>query len=130
MYQLGFLELTDTAVTDAGLEHLRPLKRPAPLYLDGTGVTDKGMAALAAGAGRLETLSVSRTRITDVGVASLSRLPRLYWLEMVDDPVTDRGLLTLKGCPQLQRLKAHGTQVTPAGMAGLRKALPGLEEAR
>jgi hypothetical protein len=38
--------------------------------------------------------------------------------------ISDEGLEHLKGFPNLEELELHGTQVTDAGIADLRKALP------
>ena len=42
------LELSDTDISDAGLEHLRALKGLKDVYLDGTKVTQKGVKQLQA----------------------------------------------------------------------------------
>ena len=42
------LVLRDTAVTDAGLQHLRLLKGPTTIYLSGTKVTEQGAQELQA----------------------------------------------------------------------------------
>jgi hypothetical protein len=61
------LELSDTAVTDAGLPHLAPLSRLEVLWLDGTAVTDAGMPALAP-AKRLTAFNLQRTAVTEAGL--------------------------------------------------------------
>ena len=95
------VDLRDTKVTDAGLEHLRALPTLRTLYF---GVC---------------------TQITDVGLEHLSELPHLDMLELHGTKTTDAGLEHLKGLPNLKHL-VLSKQVTgaglecPKGLTGLR----------
>jgi hypothetical protein len=64
------LRLSGTAITDAGLNHIRWFKDLDLLYLEGT-------------------------RITDAGVGELDRLPKLAYLRIDANDVTDEGLRRL-----------------------------------
>ena len=64
------------------------------------------------------------TKVTDAGLADLKGLKRLTHLYLCDTGVTDAGLAHLKGLTELQRLDLIGTTVTDTGVADLRKALP------
>ena len=48
MTKLGWLYLSNTKVSDAGLEHLKEMKELRYLGLTGTNVTDKGVKELQA----------------------------------------------------------------------------------
>ena len=76
------LDLTDTQVTDVGLEALAPLTNLKWLYLSGTQVTDVGLAALAASLTNLKWLYLAGTQVTDAGLAALRKaLPNCQiWL--------------------------------------------------
>jgi hypothetical protein len=87
--------------SDADLSELCELRRLAFLDLSRTGVSDDGLAAVAS-LRCLDYLILSRTRITDAGLRHLERMDRLH-------------VLLLRDCPN----------VTDAGVARLKKALPG-----
>jgi hypothetical protein len=71
------LYIPGTAVTDAGLVHLRGLTQLHHLNLDKTAVTDAGLAHLKGLTG-LKTLSLVGAKVTDAGVNDLRQaLPRL-----------------------------------------------------
>ena len=70
---------------------------------------------------------------TDAAVAALEKLRatikrneqgEIVELYFFDTQVTDAGLVHLKGLPNLELLNLIGTQVTAAGVAELKKALP------
>jgi hypothetical protein len=93
------LDLTDSEVTDAGLEHLRGLSGLSSLYLSGT-------------------------QISDAGLQHLSEMSSLEVLFLVDTQITDAGLEHLRGLTNLRELPLYGTQVTYEGVKNLQEALP------
>jgi hypothetical protein len=115
--------LDGTKLTDAGLAHLNELTRLRVLDLTDTQVTDAGLAHLT-GLKGLQRLHLTGTKVTDAGLAHLTNLKRLTHLYLCDTGVTDAGLAHLKRLTGLQRLDLIGTKVTEAGVADLRKALP------
>src|SRR5262249_2099762 len=66
------LNLSDTAITDAGLRHLEGLVGLGRLVLRGTAITDAGLQHLR-GLKSLRVLDLQGTKVTDEGVAALSR---------------------------------------------------------
>ncbi len=71
------LDLLNTAVTDAGLEHLVGLTRLQRLNLGYTGVSDTGLKRLK-GLTELRSLGLARTSVTDAGVSDLQKaLPKV-----------------------------------------------------
>jgi hypothetical protein len=71
LIKLEWLNLDNTQFfSDAGLVHLKDLKQLSFLHLGSTAVTDAGMSQLA-GLTSLEDLKVTRTAVTEDGVASL-----------------------------------------------------------
>lgn len=94
------LDLSNTPITDAGLEHLLAFHDLQMLWLSGTRVTDEGMR--------------------DVG-----RIVSLQDLWLCDTDITDSGLDSLKSLRYLETLAVVNTAVTRAGVERLRKLLPG-----
>jgi hypothetical protein len=95
------------------------------LFLDGTRITDDGLARLR-GLRHLRVLSLGSTKVTDRGVELLAGLDQLELLNLKFCPVTDAGLLHLRGLHGLRSLNVQNTRVTKAGVEELRRALPGL----
>jgi hypothetical protein len=114
-------------VTDEQLAALSPWWVTFPglrdLDLSGSAVTDAGLSHLR-GSG-LSNLIVSDTRITDAGLASLEGLPNLHSLSLQSTSVGDAGLVTLRPLRELTTLYLSGTKVTDAGLATL-AAMPNL----
>ncbi len=67
------------------------------------------------------------TRITDAGIAHLSSIPLLQYLDISDTRVTDKSLSHLKELPNLQTLILYQTEVTPAGIEEFKKLRPDVE---
>jgi len=61
----------DVRITDAGLEHIRDLRRLERLDLDDTAITDAGLQTLG-GLRQLTFLTLSKNAITDAGLECLS----------------------------------------------------------
>ena len=126
--QLRILGLPGPRVTDAGLAHLEGLTRLEALRLSDTQVTDSGLVHLE-GLSKLRVLSLSGTQVTDAGLAHLRGLSQIERLWMCETQVTDAGLAHLRALPELKGLSLSGTQVTDAGLAHL-EALPKLADVR
>ena len=78
-----------------------------------------------AGLKRLAKLNLVESPVTDVGLKGLADLTRLTRLDLDKTNVTDAGLKELAGLKQLTTLFLN-KNVTAAGKAELRKALPNL----
>jgi len=118
--RMNTLVLANSGVTDAGVAHLQGLAGTLQvLTLDGTRVTDAGLAHLE-GLTRLQWLSFINTRVTDAGLSHLERLIGLQSLMLQETGVTDVGLAHVKGLAALQQLNLRKTLVTDAGLAHLK----------
>jgi mono/diheme cytochrome c family protein/uncharacterized membrane protein len=93
-----WLDLGDTAVTDAGLASVGEMRRLRRLHLD-------------------------QLKVTDSGLARLSRLRQLEYLNLRGTLVTDKGLAALRTLPRLRSLYVWQTAVTPAAVKALGDAL-------
>ena len=98
-----FVDLGNTQVTDAQLEHLKGLSNLQALVLDRTQVTDAGLEHLK-GLTNLQTLSLRNCRITGAGLEHLKGLTNLQSLNLRDTRITDAGLVHLKGLTNLEWL--------------------------
>jgi serine/threonine protein kinase/Leucine-rich repeat (LRR) protein len=116
---LTYLFLTNTPVTDAGLEHLKELKGLTVLDLNDTKVTDTGLAHLKE-LKALGHLGLDNTAVTDAGLAHLKELKALTRLDLNNTPVTDAGLTHLKELKALARLDLNGTKMTDTGLEHLK----------
>ncbi len=73
---------------------------------------------------RLWKLKLNGTAVTDTGVASLAGIGSLRHLHIEETPVTDAGLAALLGAPALDSLHVRGTKVSRQGLSAFRAARP------
>lgn len=132
-------ELPLSAIEQLPAEPLAIMK----IRLDGTGVRDDELAALADAPGlrelsladtrltdaalkhldrllQLTRLNLSRTGVTSSGLTSIARLTHLSELDLSKTQVTDQGLARLAGLPNLQRLNLSDTALNDVGLDQLR----------
>ena len=137
------LDLSRTKITDAGLEHLKPLNEVIELRLRyAESVTDNGVAHIKgwkhlerldlrgtkitsrvfeslAGLTTLRSLDIAFTRVSDEGFEELAALSRLEELAMGGNRILGPALSLLKLLPALRRLDAGGIQRVDSGLWGL-----------
>lgn len=104
-----------------GAVKLRKLDR---LLVGGGSISDAGAKAFFDSASPVSTLSIDNCKITDKGLASISKLPNLHTLSLNGDNVSDAAVPALVKCKKLMRLGLRGTKVTADGVSRLRQALP------
>jgi RNA polymerase sigma factor (sigma-70 family) len=97
----GPIAIPTGKVTNAGLKHLKGMKK-------------------------LAQLGVTSWHITDAGLENLKDLTSLKWLQLGSPEITDKGLAHLKGMSELETLDLMATQTTGGGAAHL-KNLPKLK---
>src|SRR5687768_6837261 len=107
---------------DAQLAELAAIA-PALYWLDlgETAVTDAGLSSLA-GMKNLRRLHLDRTAVTDSGLKQLAPLSQLESLNLHATSVTDNGLLPLRDLPRLRSVYLWQTKVSPDGVEKLAKA--------
>jgi hypothetical protein len=91
---LRVLDISETAVTDAGLAEVAKLSHLEDLSLWGTAVTDQGVAALRP-LEKLASLNLGETRVTDSCVESLAQMASLRMVNLRSTALTAAGLLRL-----------------------------------
>jgi Leucine-rich repeat (LRR) protein len=106
---LKALDLGGTHITDASLKSLADAREIDSLFLDGTGVGDAGLKELG---GRFVWLDLSKTQITDKGMAEIGRNRNLRVLRLANNPkITEAGLRELGGLEELRSLELGGTSI-------------------
>ncbi len=93
---LRTLDLSNTQITDAGLEHLKGLTNLYSLRLDNTQITDSGLVHLKGLTNLRGILWLSGTQVTDAGLEHLKKLTKLHFLHLSNTNVTDEGVKKLQ----------------------------------
>jgi len=108
----------DAALSDL-LSELGTLHKLESLELSGTQITDVGLEHLK-GLTNLKRLFLYRTQVTDAGLDRLKGLTSLEVLYLIDTLISDSGLEHLKGMTNLKQLMLGDTQVTDTGLEHLK----------
>ena len=106
------------------LDNLRPTI--SWLNLSRTAITDAGLASLK-GLPELERLRLEWTAIGDSGLDFAATCAKLSSLNLVGTKVTDAGLAKLAPCKSLRKLYLWKTGVSPDGVAKFKAARPEVE---
>jgi hypothetical protein len=119
------IRLDHTHVDDEQLGELAGLQdKLRRINLSRSVISDAGLARLAQ-MHRLVQLRIASPRITDSGLVELARLRELEHLHLIA-PLSDAGLVHLQKLKGLSSLYLDGTEASEAGMAALVEALPGV----
>jgi Leucine-rich repeat (LRR) protein len=105
--QMESLDLRDTQITNAGLASLKGMRNLQSLCLYSTRVTEQGFVHLE-GLQKLQTLQVL-FGVTEVGLASLSKLPSLHNVTIDGDSLSAEGLALLPKMTSLEELYVDNT---------------------
>ena len=117
---LKFLDLNGCHknVTDQGIAALHGMPSLERIDLSHCDlISDAGLEAALPGLRRLKHLFLSDTQVSDYGCSIIvSYAPALCSLALEHCPkVTDRGASALSGLPDLQKVRAFGSSITPNG---------------
>ncbi len=117
------LAISSSRATDADVERLLVIRENIThLDLARSPLTDRALATVARFT-NLQVLRLDGTAITDAGVAALAALYRLTSLNLNRTPVTDQALVPLRRLKTLQKVFLWDTAVTADGVAALQTAL-------
>jgi hypothetical protein len=97
------------------------------IVLQGTPLDDDGLLGLQEtleGVPRLKYLYLSRTRISDAGLAALENLGELRFIDLSYTCVSDRGLVHLRRLRKLRVVQIACTRITEEGAAEFEAATP------
>ena len=116
--RLRWLELSGTAVTSAGLIHLKVLTNLERLNICLTACDDRGFEHLA-GLTRMKRMTICASKITGSGFAHLQGMKQLESINLHSAPASDAGLEAIGKLTSLIRLEIVHTHVTDAGLKHL-----------
>jgi hypothetical protein len=124
-----FLEICNSPVYQRSAGEIRYSGFPPSVELgdDGKGITDAALTVvrLLPALPALETIRLRAPLVTDEGLKSLSRCPRLSYLFLDCRRVTDRGLGYLQQAARLTHLILWSGQVTEAAANEFKRVMPG-----
>ena len=120
MSQLEELVLMDTPITDAGLEQIKNMTKLQSLNLNNTKITDTSLESLK-GLTELKNLYLVNTKISDAGMEHIKSMTKLQGLGLHNTKITDTGLEFLKGLTELTGLDLANTEITDAGLKNLKE---------
>lgn len=122
---LEIVELSDTRITDRGLDNLAALENLKYLNVANTEISGKALAQFPR-LPQLEGLILDGTQMEDGGTALLSRLTSLRILALDRDNVTDKHLAHLSQLPNLTCLIIPWRQVSDPAIKQLYAEAPPL----
>jgi beta-lactamase regulating signal transducer with metallopeptidase domain/Leucine-rich repeat (LRR) protein len=117
--QLKTLNVSNTKVTDKGLEHLKALKNLRSMYLDGTKINGSGLVHLKSPI--IKSIHLKGSSVTDAGLESVKDMPAMRYVFLNDTNISDAGLAHLKDLKVIQAIDADGSKVTDVGLAHVRE---------
>lgn len=120
MPKLKVLLMSEASLDDDGLRALAKSKNLERLQIDGTGVTDVGIAALAST--NINDLSLEHVSLTDEGLKSIGKLKNLYRLLVSGTNITNSGLKHIQHLP-IKKLHIEACGITDEGM----RNMPGID---
>ena len=109
------LELSGTAVTSAGLVHLKDLPNLEWLNVCLTAVDDAGFENLAAST-KMRRMTICASKITGSGFKHLAGMKQIESINLHSAPASDAGLEAIGKLPTLRRLEIVHTAVTDKGL--------------
>lgn len=119
---LTLLDLRQCPVTDGVFRVLGSIPKLNHFSLSGTKVTGSGLGDLA-GSKNLHDFSLRATALSDEGLRSLPVLSSMRDLKVSENPLTDASVpFIMKGCPNVELVDIHGTQITGTGLLQLAHA--------
>lgn len=114
-------------ITDRGILYLRESADLQNLQLGRSLVSDEGAREITAQFQNLKTLDLQGTKVTDRGVAAIATLTHLEWLCLRNTSVTDSGILALRSALTLRDLYITRGTVQDESITALERSLPGLK---
>ena len=125
---VALAQLPDIRLRTAGACH-RHLKSGEWVSVDESStMSDSGFSRLAdeiVRNGTYDVLSISGTRISDDGFASVANLTMLDWIQLSDCDFSDAALRHLHDLAGLHTIRIHNCpNISPDGIADLQNALP------
>jgi serine/threonine protein kinase len=120
---LGWLDLSDTRITSAGLTQLTDMAALTNLNLDGTQAGDDAVLHVSQTCPNLNRLSLGRTRCTPAVLATIARFKQMRNLSVGGLPLGDEHLGLLGDLSNLENLGLADTRISDGGLTTLDRLL-------
>ncbi|HLG19248.1 MAG TPA: hypothetical protein VI895_05465 [Bdellovibrionota bacterium] len=115
------LYLEGPQFTDEGMRQLKNFSRVTELKIKRTEVTDNGFSHVKELPELTSLMLVSNSKITNAGLGVLRDLPRLTELYLIEGTFSDNGLAHLGGLQRLARVTIRNPQLTDKSLVHLKK---------
>ncbi|MEM7311682.1 MAG: hypothetical protein AAF497_00885 [Planctomycetota bacterium] len=123
MPSLVKLNLSGTAITDAGTKHVSQLRHLEQLDLSRTQITGECLDLVTQNCPKLKNLDFQRSRLTDTGLAALTDCQSLEILNLAWTDVTEHGVSQLTPLTQLRSLTIWDTPMAQTTVEELKRSL-------
>lgn len=118
------IELRGLPLSDEGLKLLLAKVRLVGLDVSGSELSDCGLQVLASTRSQLRLLDLSFTRISDEGLKALAFQSELRHISLINCQVTDIGIASLTRLTHLREIYVTMTSVSSEAAEQLRRRLP------
>ncbi|MCA9096535.1 MAG: hypothetical protein KDA68_23810, partial [Planctomycetaceae bacterium] len=125
--QVMRLHLDQSKISDEDLRILRSTPFLVSLHLSNTAIGDAGLQHLKYAVELKELFLVNCAAVTDKGLEELPQLKNLETIDLTGTQVTEAIAETLKSVPSLKLVTFGGPKITPEGIEKVRAALPNVE---
>jgi Leucine-rich repeat (LRR) protein len=126
IHSLDCLFVNETDVGDAGVARLKDLSNLGEIHLNDSRVTDM-CAGMIAEHKNIWKVSLAATHTTDKALVDLSTLPQLTTLDLTNTDVTIKGLRLLKNKPLMKTLLMVASRLTDDDLEQITQILPTLQ---
>ena len=124
MPSLAALNISSTAVTDAGVWHISKLHNLEELDLSRTQITGVHLSQIVQNCPKIRKLNLQRSRLNDAGTDALKDCQSLEILNIAWTDLTDQGITRLALLPQLRSLTVWKNPMSHSTAEKLKHALP------
>lgn len=113
---IQYLNLSETKITDAGLQRLQDITGVVSISLHKTAVTDESLKLIGTKARQLRHINLLDTAVTTKGISYLANMPALEEIVIGNTKITESSLLILKDLPRLKTLLFRDTPLSDVGL--------------
>jgi hypothetical protein len=120
---LRLLWISQTQISDAGMDEIAPLVELRHLYLSETKVTDEGIKKLGK-LSNLEYFYAKKLPLSDDGLATLKAAKNLTYLDLSHTKITDKSLDAIAQMSKIKTVWINESGITGEGLKKFRRNRP------